>query len=68
MFHNCVWFFKTIDCMSYWSTERSLSMCPYKSKEANIFLQKMQSKDNPIRLLHLAGISNIDVVLKLAVL
>lgn len=43
-------------------------MCPYKSKEANIFLQKMQSKDNPIRLLHLAGISNIDVVLKLAVL
>lgn len=68
VFYNCMWFFETIDRVSHWSTEICLSVCSYRSKEVNIFLQKMQSKDDPIRLLHLAVISNIDVVLKLVVL
>lgn len=43
-------------------------MHSYKSKEANILLKKKQSKSNPIMLLHVAGIFNTNVVLKLAVL
>jgi len=33
-------------------------MHSYKSKEANILLKKLPSKDNPIRLLHTAEFLN----------